>query len=228
MNPGTDELELERRRMIAEQIAARGLHDSRVLDAFQQVPRHVFVPEEYRFAAYDDSPLPIGWGQTISQPYIVALMTSVLGLCGDERVLEVGTGSGYQAAVLSCLAREVHTVELIPQLAARAEATLRDLGFLNAYVHCADGSLGWPAEAPYDCILVAAASPGVPPPLLEQLNDRGRLILPVEHNSEYQLLKLITQTEDGVVERVINTVCFVPLRGAYGRKRHAEGGASTV
>ncbi len=105
MNPGIDEFELERRRMIAEQITARGLHDSRVLDGFRQVPRHLFVPEEYRFAAYDDSPLPIGWGQTISQPYIVALMTSVLGLCGDERVLEVGTGSGYQAAILSCLAR---------------------------------------------------------------------------------------------------------------------------
>ncbi len=211
--------------MVVEQIEARGLHDPRVLEAFERVPRHLFVPDEYRFAAYDDSPLPIGRGQTISQPYIVALMSSVLGLCGDERVLEVGTGSGYQAAILSMLAAEVHTVELVPQLAETAEVVLRDLRLDNVHVHVGDGSMGWVAAAPYDCILVAAAAPGIPPPLLEQLKDRGRMVLPVEHNADYQLLKLVSRTEHGLVERVVSSVCFVPLRGAYGRVR---GNSSTV
>ncbi len=216
-----DPEDVDRQRMVTDQIEARGLHDPRLLDAFTRVPRHLFIPEEYRFAGYDDSPVPIGWGQTISQPYIVALMTSVLGLCGDERVLEVGTGSGYQAAILSCLAADVHTIELIPELATRAELTLHTLGYRNVRVHCADGSLGWPDAAPYDCMLVAAAAPSVPPPLLEQLKDRGRLVLPVEHNSEYQLLKLLTRLEDAPLERVLTSVCFVPLRGAYGRRRTA-------
>ncbi len=205
--------------MIAEQIEARGLYDPRVLEAVAQVPRHLFVPEEYRSAAYDDCPLPIGWGQTISQPYIVALMTAVLGLCGDERVLEVGTGSGYQAAILSRLAREVHTLEIVPELAERAASVLRQLSMLNVNVHLADGSLGWSAAAPYDCILVAAAAPSIPPPLLDQLKEGGRMVLPVEHNADYQLLKLVSRSERGVVERVISSVCFVPLRGAFGRKR---------
>jgi protein-L-isoaspartate(D-aspartate) O-methyltransferase len=213
-----DSSALERHQMVLEQIRRRGLHDPQLLDAFEKVPRHLFVPEAARFAAYDDSPLPIGWGQTISQPYIVALMTSVLRLCGTDRVLEVGTGSGYQAAVLACLVREVYTVELIPQLAAQAETLLRGLECLNVHVHCGDGSLGWPEAAPYDCIVVTAASPGVPPPLLEQLADGGRLVIPVEHSYDYQLLKLLTRKGEELHENVISSVCFVPLRGTYGRK----------
>jgi len=204
--------------MVADQIRRRGLHDPRLLDALERVPRHLFVPESARFAAYDDSPLPIGFGQTISQPYIVALMTSVLHLCSKDRVLEVGTGSGYQAAVLACLVREIHTVELIPQLAAQSESVLRSLEYLNVHVHCGDGSLGWPEAAPYDAIIVTAASPGVPPPLLRQLTDGGRLVLPVEHSDDYQLLKLLTRTGEETRETVITSVCFVPLRGTYGRK----------
>lgn len=213
-----DALALERHQMVADQIRRRGLHDAPLLDALERVPRHLFVPEAARFAAYDDSPLPIGFGQTISQPYIVALMTSVLRLCRKDRVLEVGTGSGYQAAVLACLVQEIHTVELIPQLAAQAEAILRSLEYLNVHVHCGDGSLGWLAAAPYNGIIVTAASPGVPPPLLDQLLDGGRLVIPVEHSHDYQLLKLFTRRGAQTRETVISSVCFVPLRGEYGRK----------
>lgn len=217
--------------MVVEQIARRGLHDPRLLEVLERVPRHVFVPEDDRFLAYEDAPLPIGFGQTISQPYIVALMTSALGLCGDEHVLEVGTGSGYQAAILAALVRDVHTVELIPQLAARAENSLCGLGFENVQVHCADGSLGWPDAAPYDRIVVTAASPGIPPPLLDQLSDQGRMILPVEHVHAYQLLKLLTRDGKAIHETVISSVCFVPLRGAYGRKpreRNPSQGAPII
>ncbi len=213
-----DTFAADRHRMVVEQIVRRGLHDPRLLEVLERVPRHAFVPEVDRLLAYEDSPLPIGFGQTFSQPYIVALMTSVLGLCGEEHVLEVGTGSGYQAAILAALARDVHTVELIPQLAARAEKSLCALGFENVHVHCADGSLGWPDAAPYDRIVVTAASPGVPPPLLDQLSDPGRMILPVEHVSAYQLLKLLTRNGKAIHETVISSVCFVPLRGEYGRK----------
>ncbi len=207
--------------MVAQQLRARGLGDSRLLEAFERVPRHLFVPEEFRFAAYDDSPLPIGLGQTISQPYMVALMTMVLGLDGHEQVLELGTGSGYQAAILGCLAHDVQTVELIPELAFRAEALLRDLEFSNIHVQCGDGSFGWPAAAPYDCIVVTAAAPSVPPPLIEQLRCDGRLVIPVEHSHGYQLLKLVQRQDERTSEKVISNVCFVPLRGAYGRKHHA-------
>lgn len=211
-----------RHEMVARQIQARGLGEPRLLQALERVPRHLFVPEEYRFAAYDDSPLPIGFDQTISQPYMVALMTAVLGLCGDERILEVGTGSGYQAAVLACLAGEVHTVELIPALAQKAELLLRELEFTNIHVHCADGSLGWPERAPYDCVVVTAAAPTVPPPLVEQLRCGGRLVLPVEQSHDHQLLKVVVRHEGRTVEKVISNVCFVPLRGAYGRKHRAQ------
>ncbi len=213
-----ESLAAERHQMVMEQIRRRGLHEARLLEAFEKVPRHLFVPTDERFAAYDDSPLPIGFGQTISQPYVVALMTSVLRLCGDECVLEVGTGSGYQAAVLACLVRVVHTVELIPKLAARAEALLQDLEYVNVHVHCGDGSLGWPEAAPYDCVVVTAASPALPPPLLEQLREGGRLVIPVEHSHGYQLLKLVTRRAEEFDEKVISSVCFVPLRGTYGRK----------
>ena len=208
----------ERHRMVTEQIMRRGLHDARLLAAFDEVPRHLFVPESSRFAAYDDTPLPICFGQTISQPYIVALMTESLGLCGSERVLEVGTGSGYQAAILSHLAGEIHTIELVPELSERAAALLQKLECHNVHVHTGDGSLGWPPSAPYASIIVTAAAPDVPPPLLEQLADGGRLVAPVEHQDAYQLLKLMTRRGEEIEESVVTSVAFVPLRGKYGRK----------
>lgn len=214
----SDLFAVERHRMVVEQISRRGLHDPRLLSAFECVPRHRFVPEASRFAAYEDTPLPIGFGQTISQPYIVALMTASLELEGDEHVLEVGTGSGYQAAVLACLAREIHTVELIPELAAHAEVLLDQLGYANVKVHAGDGSLGWPEAVPYDAILIAAASPEVPPPLLAQLVEGGKLVAPLEYRDGLQLLKVLIRRGGKVQERTITSVAFVPLRGRYGRR----------
>ena len=203
--------------MVEEQIAQRGLRDPRILTAFEEVPRHLFVPVKARSMAYEDIPLAIGRGQTISQPYIVALMTSLLDLTGPERVLEVGTGSGYQAAILSRLAAEVHTIEILPELAASAENLLNKLKYTNVHVHVGDGSLGWPAAAPYRAIIVAASSPGVPDPLCDQLSDKGRLVLPVEAN-RVQLLKVFTRRGEKFVEEVITAVAFVPLLGKYGWK----------
>ncbi len=201
--------------MVAEQIAQRGIRDPRLLAAMEAVPRHRFVPPDHLTWAHADGPLPIGFGQTISQPYIVAFMTAALHLTGPERVLEVGTGSGYQAAVLGKMAAEVHTVEFIPELAARAEAALKELSFANVQVHVGDGSLGWPECAPYDAILVAAAAPRVPQPLLEQLAEGGRLILPVGSHGFQQLE--IWEVHSGKYEQEPGIpVAFVPLRGEYG------------
>lgn len=175
----SEDYELQRKHMIAEQIARRGLREARLLAAMQAVPRHLFVPQEYRYSAYEDGPLPIGYGQTISQPYIVALMTDLLQLQGDERVLDVGTGSGYQAAILGMLAAEVHTIEYVPELSVSAGKLLKELGINNVHLHIGDGSLGWPESAPYAGILVAAAALQAPSALLEQLADGGRLVLPV-------------------------------------------------
>jgi protein-L-isoaspartate(D-aspartate) O-methyltransferase len=202
--------------MVLEQISARGLDDPRLLAAFESVPRHLFVPEKWRSAAYQDHPLPIGFGQTISQPYTVALMTSLLQLVGEERVLEVGTGSGYQAAILGRMAGEVHTIELIPELAARAEKLLGELGVGNITVYAGDGSLGWPESAPYAGIMVTAAAPKAPGPLLEQLAEGGRLVIPVSRRWRDQLLKVITRRDQEFIEQVIAGVAFVPLRGKYG------------
>lgn len=206
----------ERHRMVEGQISRRGLHDPRLLAAFEEVPRHLFVPVESRAAAYNDTPLAIGFGQTISQPYIVALMTSLMELQGDERVLEVGTGSGYQAAILARLAGEVHTVEILPELAAPAALLLQELHCDNVHVHEGDGSIGWPEAAPYVGIIVTAASPAVPQPLLTQLADGGRLVVPVESRAGYQLLMLLRLGGGEITEQVVASVCFVPLRGAYG------------
>lgn len=208
---------LERRRMVVEQIARRGVRTPRLLAVMECVPRHRFVPPDDLAWAYADGPLPIGHGQTISQPYIVALMTELLQLEPTARVLEIGTGSGYQAAVLGGLAAEVHTVELIPELARQAEETLRDLGYANIHVHLGDGSPGWPEFAPYDGIIVTAASPEVPPPLLEQLAEGGRLVLPVGGRGS-QVLEVHRRAGDKIAcERSI-PVAFVPLRGEYGWK----------
>jgi protein-L-isoaspartate(D-aspartate) O-methyltransferase len=211
------DFELERKQMVTEQIAGRGLRDPRLLAAFEATPRHVFVPEEVRQHAYADGPLPIGFSQTISQPYIVALMTHLLELTGGERALEVGTGSGYQAAILARLAAEVHTVEIIPELAMRAEATLREAGCANVHVHLADGSLGWTEAAPYDAILVAAAAPSAPKPLLSQLADGGRMVLPVGGQG-YQELEVWRREGMEFKKRSVIAVAFVPLCGEYGWK----------
>ncbi len=210
-----DEFVSERHYMVERQLRHRGLHDERLLSAFEDVPRHEFIPEHMRFAAYDDTPLPIGHGQTISQPYVVGLMISLLDLRGDERVLEIGTGSGYEAALLGRLAAEVHTIELVPELAGDAELVLVELGFSNVHVHVGDGSLGWPEAAPYGGIVVAAAAPQVPPPLLEQLADGARLVLPVAKEHE-QLLKVFTRDGNEYSEYVATAVAFVPMRGKYG------------
>lgn len=212
-----DAYESDRKEMTRRQIAARGLRDPRLLAAFESVPRHLFVPEEYRQRSYADGPLPIGYGQTISQPYIVALMTHLLELTGRERVLEVGTGSGYQAAILSRLAAEVHTVEIVPELFAQAERTLSELGCANVHSHLADGSLGWTAAAPYDGILVTAAAPSAPRALLDQLAEEGRLVLPVG-GLGYQELEIWRKENEEFKRKSSLGVAFVPLRGEYGWK----------
>jgi protein-L-isoaspartate(D-aspartate) O-methyltransferase len=202
--------------MIEEQIVGRGLRDRRLLDALERVPRHLFVPPSSRFAAYDDAPLSIDFGQTISQPYIVALMTSLLELAGHERVLEIGTGSGYQAAILGKLAAEVHTLEIVPELAARAARLLGRLGLDRVTVHLGDGGLGWPTAAPYAAIVITAASERVPEPLLEQLAEGGRLVAPVASGDGAEWLTLIKAERGKLIEHKIASVAFVPLRGKYG------------
>jgi protein-L-isoaspartate(D-aspartate) O-methyltransferase len=206
-----------RHQMVETQIRKRHVNDSRVLQCLEDIPRHEFVPAEFRERAYEDSPLPIGEGQTISQPYIVAAMTAALRLQGTERVLEIGTGFGYQAAVLACLAREVFTVEFRAELATQASERLARLGFANVHVHCGDGTLGLREFAPYDAMLVAAAAPSVPAPLLEQLADGGRMIVPVG-GVENQELRLIERNGDTLRTTILEPCRFVPLLGAYGWK----------
>jgi protein-L-isoaspartate(D-aspartate) O-methyltransferase len=213
------ELELERLRMVDTQIAARGVRDVRVLEAMRSVPRHLFVPPEYRYQAYSDGPLPIASGQTISQPYIVALMTELLELKDTEKVLEIGTGSGYQAAVLAKLAAEVHTIERHANLAHYAEAILSQLELENVHVHIGDGSLGLPGLAPFEAIIVTAAAPHVPKPLFEQLNDGGRLVIPVGGRGGQFLERWRRKLEDFKQEMII-PVAFVPLVGEQGWKEH--------
>lgn len=205
----------ERRRMVEEQIAARGVRDPRVLAVMRSLPRHRFVLPEHRHYAYADEPLPIGSGQTISQPYIVALMTEALQLRGGENVLEVGTGSGYQAAILGCLARQVHTIERHAELAKRAAKVLEEVGCTNVEVHVGDGSLGLAEFAPYQAILVTAAAPRVPETLLEQLDDRGRLVIPVGGRMG-QYLECWVRQEQEYTQEVLVPVAFVPLRGKLG------------
>lgn len=210
-----DEMAAQRRKMLNEQIISRGIQDARVLEVMSAVPRHLFVPLAERSLAYSDMPLSIGENQTISQPYIVALMTELLGLKGNERVLEVGTGTGYQAAILGRLAAEVHTVEMLPTLAASAQDTLARMGTTNIHVHLSDGSLGWPEAAPYAGILVAAAAPAVPQPLLDQLDDGGRLVIPVG-SPGFQKLEIWTCKGRQYERQVSLSVAFVPLRGKLG------------
>ncbi len=204
-------------KMVERQLAERGIRDERVLAAMRRVPRHLFVPEAERAQAHEDSPLPIGQGQTISQPYIVAYMLQALHLSGDEKVLEIGTGSGYQAALLGELAKEVHTVERFADLAEQAKRVLTQLGYQNVHVHHADGSAGLPDHAPYDAIIVAAGAPIVPQPLLKQLAPGGRLLLPVGEPG-HQVLQLWTRRGGEFDREDLVPVAFVPLVGAHGWK----------
>ncbi len=211
-----------RRRMVNEQIIARGIHDPHLLDALNELPRHWFVPEEYANIAYSDNPLPIGRGQTISQPYIVALMTELLLLQGTENVLEVGTGSGYQAALLAYLAHQVHTIERHAPLAEKAEKALLRLGLTNVSVHVGDGTLGVPEYAPFQAIIITAAAPHLPQPLRDQLDEGGRLVLP-EGGAGGQMLDRWSRREGKFVQEHIAPVAFVPLRGEHGWKENNWG-----
>lgn len=213
-----DEFSQVRQQMVNEQLAQRGIRDVRILAVMNAVPRHLFVHPDELAWAYSDGPLPIGHMQTISQPYIVALMTETLQVEAIDRILEVGTGSGYQAAVLGMLAREIHTVELIPELADTAATTLAGLKYDNIHVHFGDGSLGWPEAAPYDGILVAAAAPMTPQPLLDQLADGGKLVIPVGA-SGYQQLEVWERRGKELIHQTSIGVSFVPLRGEYGWKK---------
>jgi protein-L-isoaspartate(D-aspartate) O-methyltransferase len=206
-----------RQEMVDRQIVARGVRDGRVLEALRAVPREAFVPERLAEMAYDDSPLPIGEEQTISQPYVVALMAEALEIDPEDKVLEIGAGSGYAAAVLSRLAREVWTVERHPSLAREAWERMARLGYGNVQVIHGDGTLGWPEQAPYDAIVVAASGPEVPQALLDQLADGGRLVIPIGPDPRSQSLVRVRRRPDGTLAREdLGDVRFVPLIGAQG------------
>jgi protein-L-isoaspartate(D-aspartate) O-methyltransferase len=205
------DLRARRLDMVERQIRQRGVTDPRILDAMRKVPRERFVPDEIVSRAYEDNPLPIGLGQTISQPYIVAHMTDALGLARTHRVLEIGTGSGYQAAVLAEIAGEVYTVEIVPELARRATGVLRALGYTNAHVREGDGYAGWPEHAPFDRIIVTAAPDDIPRPLIEQLAPGGRLVIPVGPEGRTQWMTIVDKTARGLVERRTIPVQFVPF-----------------
>ena len=214
---GEDEFAGQRAEMLEKQLRRRGVTDSGVLAAMAAVRREEFVPKEFRARAYEDAPLPIGEGQTISQPYIVAAMTASLHLTGSERVLEIGTGCGYQAAILSHLSKIVFTIESRSELAAAATARLERLGYENVHVHCGDGTLGLPELAPFDAILVAASAPAVPEPLRSQLAERSRMILPVG-DAENQELLLIERIGNSFHTQTLEPCRFVPLVGYHGWK----------
>jgi len=206
---GSDDFRQERKGMIETQIKARGIKDQRVLDALEKVKRHLFVSENNQRLAYEDHPLGIGEGQTISQPYIVALMTELLELKGGERILEIGTGCGYQAAVLGELAKEVYSIEILESLAQSAEARLKKLGYRNIFVRQGDGFLGWKEHAPYDGIIVTCAPPEIPSALIEQLAEGGRLVIPV--GNFFQQLKVVRKINGEMIEEDVIPVRFVPM-----------------
>lgn len=208
-----EEFRKEREAMVRDQIAARGVRDARVLEAMSRVPRHLFVPAQSRSRAYSDHPLPIGRRQTISQPYIVAFMTESLALKPGEKVLEVGTGSGYQSAVLACMTDRVFTVEIDGELAREAVATLRKLGYRSVRVRVGDGFFGWPEAAPFDAVIVTCAANRVPPLLVEQLGEGGRLVIPVEKGPLSQMLTLVTKKNGKIMVRELLDVLFVPMTG---------------
>jgi protein-L-isoaspartate(D-aspartate) O-methyltransferase len=208
---------LARRKMVQEQLVARGIKDKRVLDAMMKVPRHLFVEEGLWHQAYGDFPLPIGQGQTISQPYIVALMTEALQLTGDDKVLEIGTGSGYQGAILAELTNQVLSIERISSMASKARKVLDELGYANVLIRVSDGTLGWQEEAPFAGIVVTAGAPEIPPTLMQQLQVGGRLVIPVGDEYSQTLLKVVKQ-ERGYKEEDLGGVRFVKLIGNHGWK----------
>jgi protein-L-isoaspartate(D-aspartate) O-methyltransferase len=209
-----DRLE-ERMSMVEQQIRRRGVTDQDVLEAMERVPRHEFVPVEYQAQAYADRPLPIGYGQTISQPYIVALMTELLQLKTTDRVLEIGTGSGYQAAILGEIVGEVYTVEIVEALAMEAKERLERLGYTNVHTLHADGYFGWEEHAPYDAIIVTAAPDHIPHPLVQQLKEGAKLVIPVGPPGGYQTLWQVSKSGDEVIKRNVTGVLFVPLTGEH-------------
>ncbi len=205
------DLQKKRFTMIEQQLKKRGISSPAVLEAMEKVPRHLFVPEKYRSMAYDDRPLPIGYEQTISQPYIVALMTETLNLKPGSKILEIGTGSGYQAAVLAHMGLEVYSIEIVPELAVQAIESLKTAGYKNVNVRTGDGYKGWPEKAPFDGVLLTAAPEEIPPALLSQLKPEGVMVIPVGPDNEVQTLKKIVKHEDGITETNLIDVRFVPM-----------------
>jgi protein-L-isoaspartate(D-aspartate) O-methyltransferase len=205
----------ERERMVKEQIIARGIEDPRVIEAMEKVPRHLFVDKTYYHQSYNDYPLPIGQNQTISQPYMVASMTELLELKGNENILEVGTGSGYQTAILALLCSRVYSIERIPELTRKARIILRELGFNNVNLTVRDGTLGWPEFAPFNAILVTAGAPEIPNALIEQLADNGRLVIPVGTEIS-QTLNVVEKHKGRIYRKEYFDCAFVPLVGKQG------------
>ena len=217
--PRTDERRKDRERMVRNQIARRNIKDEKVLDAMRSVPRHWFVPERLQRLAYDDRPLPIGKGQTISQPYIVALMTELLELDEDDKVLEVGTGSGYQAAVLNELTPHVFSIEIIRELGKAAAERMKERGYTKTRTKTGDGYYGWKGHSPFDAIIVTAAGTHIPPPLLKQLKPGGRMVIPVGAPFRVQRLMLLKKDDEGkATSKVVTAVRFVPLTGGHEKK----------
>lgn len=212
------DFKMERKKMVEYQIKRRGIKDEKVLQAMLKVPRHLLIPKKNWDLAYADQPVPIGEGQTISQPYIVALMTELLELKGEEKVLEIGTGSGYQAAILAELSKEVYTIEIIESLGKRAEENLKKLGYKNIKVKIGDGFLGWPDYAPFDAIIVTCAVPQVPPPLIEQLKEGGKIVIPLGEELSYQTLTVVEKKKGKLIYKDITGVIFVPMTGEEVKK----------
>jgi protein-L-isoaspartate(D-aspartate) O-methyltransferase len=206
-----EKFQLERQQMVENQIQARGIHNQRVLQALQKVPRHRFLPPSLSHLAYTDSPLSIGYEQTISQPYIVAYMSEAAQISPQDKVLEIGTGSGYQTAILAELAKEVYTIEIVPELAKKARHTLQELGYSNIHVRMGNGYQGWEQYSPYDAIIVTAAPAHIPEALIEQLEIKGKMVIPV--GTLYQELKVFIKTEKGLIEQKKIPVQFVPMTG---------------
>jgi len=213
-----DRYSLMRQQMVERDIKGRGIKDPMVLSVMAKVPRHLFIDASYRDQAYGDHPLPIGEGQTISQPYVVALMTESIRLSRDERVLEIGTGSGYQAAVLAEIATEVYSIEIRKNLAEKATKTLADLGYRNVKVKCADGYFGWEERAPFDAIIITAAANHIPPPLIKQLKEGGRLVIPLGNTIYFQTLILATKRKGQLDIEQVCPVAFVPMTGEMQKR----------
>jgi len=218
--PAADIYQEQRQAMVQHDIKGRGIRDRQVLAAMEKIPRHLLVEQRYRHNAYADHPLPIGEGQTISQPYVVALMTEALKLRPTDRVLEIGTGSGYQAAVLAEIVKEVRTIEIRQGLARQAAARLKELGYANVSVKYADGYFGWEEQAPFDAIIITAAANHIPPPLIRQLKEGGRMILPLASTVFYQTLTLVTKRKGGELDvQQLDPVAFVPMTGEAQKRR---------